>query len=82
MYAYTNIYVCIYINESIHIGLAISNAVSSTCLLGLLLLRMFDSLYGNCVAFSPDGNLLAIGFTNGLVKVGNCKYWVYPSRMI
>jgi WD40 repeat protein len=35
----------------------------------LLLLRMFDSLYGQCVAFSPDGALLAVGFTNGLVKV-------------
>lgn len=35
----------------------------------LLLLRMFDSLYGQCVAFSPDGKLLVVGFTNGLVKV-------------
>jgi len=35
----------------------------------MLLLRMFDSLYGHCLAFSPDGELLVIGFTNGLVKV-------------
>ena len=37
----------------------------------LLLLRMFDRLLGNCLAFSPNGKLLAIGFTNGDIKVLN-----------
>merc|ERR1719203_1205385 len=36
----------------------------------LLLLRMFDKLLGQCLAFSPvDGKLLAAGFTNGTVKI-------------
>jgi len=36
----------------------------------LLLLRMFDKLLGQCLAFSPkDGKLLAAGFANGAVKI-------------
>ena len=35
----------------------------------LLLMRMFDKLLGHCLAFSPNGKLLAAGFTNGTVKL-------------
>ena len=35
----------------------------------LLLMRMYDKLLGNCVAFSPNGKYLAVGFTNGALKV-------------
>jgi len=36
----------------------------------MLLLRMFDKLLGQTLAFSPgDGKLLAIGFTNGTIKI-------------
>ena len=35
----------------------------------LLLLRLFDGLSGYILAFSPDGALLAVGFTNGTLKL-------------
>ena len=35
----------------------------------LLLMRMFDRLLGHCLAFSPNGKLLAVGFTNGTLKL-------------
>jgi len=35
----------------------------------LLLMRMYDKLLGNCVAFSPNGKFLAVGFTNGALKI-------------
>ncbi|KAL1528602.1 hypothetical protein AB1Y20_009940 [Prymnesium parvum] len=35
----------------------------------LLIMRMYDKLLGNAVAFSPNGKFLAVGFTNGAVKV-------------
>ena len=35
----------------------------------LLLMRMFDKLLGHCLTFSPNGKLLAAGFTNGTVKL-------------
>lgn len=35
----------------------------------LLLMRMYDTLLGNCVAFSPNGKFLAVGFTNGALKI-------------
>ena len=35
----------------------------------LLLMRMFDKLLGQSLAFSPNGKLLAVGFTNGTRKL-------------
>ena len=35
----------------------------------LLLMRMFDKLLGHTLTFSPNGKFLAIGFTNGQLKV-------------
>jgi len=35
----------------------------------LLLMRMFEKLLGHTLAFSPNGKFLAIGFTNGQLKV-------------
>jgi WD40 repeat protein/Ca2+-binding EF-hand superfamily protein len=35
----------------------------------LLLMRMFDKLLGHALAFSPNGKLLAVGFTNGTLKL-------------
>ena len=35
----------------------------------LLLMRMFDKLLGHTLAFSPNGKFLAVGFTNGQLKV-------------
>ena len=32
-------------------------------------MRMFDKLLGHCLAFSPNGKLLAAGFTNGTLKL-------------
>ena len=32
-------------------------------------MRMFDKLLGQSLAFSPNGKLLAVGFTNGTRKL-------------
>lgn len=35
----------------------------------LLIMRMYDKLLGNAVAFSPSGKFVAVGFTNGMLKL-------------
>ena len=46
-------------------------------------MRMYDKLLGNCLAFSPNGKFLGVGFSNGALKVRSTHMFSHlPPRQI